>query len=124
MEEAEREGILKVMNRSSQIIIHVNFSKWKGEQKDDSSEEEECMAAGDTDDRRRKRGRRRGRGSMHAHGRQTTARVPGWKMDEGGRRPTADTSRTMFVQTDADANPPGPPGLVNENESEDIPDNQ
>ena len=40
-EEAEREEILKVMNRSPQRITIESLTRWKGEQEDDSHEEEE-----------------------------------------------------------------------------------
>ena len=39
-EEADREGFLKVTNRSSQSITIESLSRWKGEQEDDSHEEE------------------------------------------------------------------------------------
>ena len=52
-EEADWEGFLKVMNRSSQSIIIESLSRWKGEQQDDSHQEEEDSASATSENGKR-----------------------------------------------------------------------
>ena len=50
VEQANRERIVRVMNRASHSIIKKNLSRRNGEHEGDSSAEDESMPAGDTDD--------------------------------------------------------------------------
>ena len=94
-DEADWEGFLKVTNRSSQSIIIESLSRWKGEQQDDSHQEEEDSASATSE-----------------NGKREVAKGP------------PPPPEGQCVQIAAEANPPGPPGRVSENESEEAKDYQ
>ena len=98
MEEADRELILKEINRSVKGIIHESWSRWEGETRGRQLPKEKEACPKET---RRTASRKR-------------------KVDRGSPPPPEG----QCVQIDADANPPGPPGLVNEDESEEASDFQ